>query len=127
MIRSIIKSSLYTNYRICCKRSLLNAFQALSRLPEVVLRNCTTNNNLLKYVWSLHIARRPETHLNMSILSVSAGLFLMFAFYVRILAIVSRNGTFGLKALRQLYSALQHADNNIKVLIAHTIDKDSDG
>ena len=125
MIRSIIKSSLYTNYRICCKRSFLNAFlKALLNCREVVLRNCTTNNNLLKYVWSLHIARRLKTHLNMSILSMSAGLFLMFAFYVRILAdgLTERNLRFG-KLYIDFIALFQHADNNIKMLVAHTIDQ----
>ena len=83
MIRSIIKGCLHTNNRICSQRSLENTFlKSLLNSREVVLRNCTTYNYLLKYIRCLQIARWLKAHLNVAILSVSAGLFLMFAFYI---------------------------------------------
>ena len=83
MIRSIVKGCLHTNNRICSQRSLENTFlKSLLNSREVVLRNCTTYNYLLKYIRCLQIARWLKAHLNVAILSVSAGLFLMFAFYI---------------------------------------------
>ena len=125
MIGSVIKSSLHTYYRICSQRSLLNAFlKSLLNCREVVLRNCTANYNLLKYIWSLHITGRLKAHLNMTILSVSAGLFLMLSFYIRILAnsLTERNLRFG-KLYVYFIAILQHADNNVKMLVAHAINK----
>ena len=53
MIRTIVKCSFDTNYRIGSQRSFLNAFlQTFFNCREVVLRYSTTNNNLFKYIWS---------------------------------------------------------------------------
>ena len=87
MIRTIVKGCFNTNYRICSQRSFLNAFlQTFFNCREVVLRYSTTNNNLFKYIWSFQITGWLKTHLNVTILSVSTGLFLMFTFHIRILA-----------------------------------------
>ena len=83
MIRSIIKGCFHTNYRICSQRAFQDAFlKTFFNCREVILRNCTTYNYLLKYIRCLQIARWLKAHLNVAILSVSAGLFLMFAFYI---------------------------------------------
>ena len=83
MIRTIVKCSFDTNYRIGSQRSFLNAFlQTFFNCREVVLRNCTTNYNLFKFIRCLQIARWLKAQLNVALLSVSARLFLMFACYL---------------------------------------------
>ena len=86
MIRSIIKGCFHTNYRICSQRAFQDTFlKSFFNCREVILRNCATYNYLLKYIRCLQITGWLKTHLNMTILSVSTGLFFMFAFYIRLL------------------------------------------
>ena len=125
MERSIIKSSFYANYRICSQRSFLNAFlQTFFDSREVVLRYGTTNYYLFEYIWSFQITGWLKTHLNMSILSMSAGLFLMFAFYVRVLADGLTESNLRLGKFNFYFVAFfQFADYNVEMLIAHTVKK----
>ena len=123
MERSIIKSGFYANYRICSQRSFLNAFlQTFLDSREVVLRYSTTNYYLFKYIWSFQITGWLKTHLNMSVLSMSAGLFLMFAFYVRVLTDGFTEGNLRFGKFDFYFVALfQFADYDVKMLITHTI------
>ena len=123
MIRTIVKCSFDTNYRIGSQRSFLNAFlQTFFNCREVVLRYSTTNNNLFKYIWSFQITGWLKTHLNVTVLSVSTGLFLMFTFHIRILAdsFTESNLWFG-KFDVYFVALFQFADYNIKVLISHSV------
>ena len=87
MIRTIIQNGFDADYRISSQRAFLYGFlDTFFNSREVVLRYSTTNNNLFKYIWSFQITGWLKTHLNMSILSVSTGLFLMLALYVGVLA-----------------------------------------
>ena len=124
MIRSIVKCSLNAYYRISCQRSLLNAFlKSLLNCREVVLRNSAAYDYLLKYIRCLQVAGWLEAHLDMSILSVSTGLFLMFALYVGVLAdgLTESYLRFG-KFHVYFVAFFELAYYDIKVLVAHTIE-----
>ena len=125
MVRSIIKSCLYTYNRISGKRSLGNTFlKSLFYSREVVLRNSAAYNNLLKFKRALQIAGRLKTHLNVTILAMSAGLFFMLAFHIGILAdsLTERNLRFG-KFDVYFITLFQFIYHDIKMLVTHTIEK----
>lgn len=99
MIGTIIEHSLHTHYRIGSQRSFYHrVLNTLLHCREVVLGNCAAHYDLLKYIRLLQITGRLECHLNVTVLTMSAGLFLIFCFHIGFLRIVSRNGTLGLES-----------------------------
>ena len=78
MVRSIVENSLNADNGICCKRSPSYGFSdTLLNSREEVLGNRTADNFLIEYILLFRIIGRTELHLNMSVLSVSAGLRLI--------------------------------------------------
>ena len=125
MIGTVIKSCFHTNNRIGSKRSFQNTFlKSFFHCWEVVLRNSSAYNYLLELIWCFQITGRCKTHFNMTILSVSAGLFFVLSFHIRILAdrLTERNLWFR-KLNVNLITVFQFIYNNIKMLIAHTVKK----
>ena len=123
MVGTIIKSSFNADYRVSSQRSFQNTFlKSFFNCREIVLRHCSTNNYLLKYIWCFQITGWFKTHFNMTILSVSARLFFMFAFHIRVLAngLAECNLRFG-KFNIYFVTFFQFADHDIKMLITHTI------
>ena len=83
MIGSIIQGSLHTNNRISGKRTGFNGFcNAFLHCREEVLRNRASDNTLIKFIWMIQITGRFKCHLYMTILSVSARLFLILIFNI---------------------------------------------
>jgi len=57
MIRSIIQRCFHTDYRISCKRSLAYRFlKTFFDCREIILRNCSPYDCLLKNIWCLQVA-----------------------------------------------------------------------
>ncbi len=79
MVGAIEERCLDADYRITGQRTLCTAFlYALFYCREVVLWNGTAKYLLFKDIRCLEIAGRLEGHLNVTKLSMSTGLFLMF-------------------------------------------------
>ena len=123
MIRSIIKDSLYSNYRISCKRSLQNGFlKSFLYCREVILRNCSANHFFFEYIWRLQISGWLKTHLNMSVLSMSSGLFLILGIYVRfLLNSLTECNLWCLQCDLTFISGSQLACKYFQMLVPHTI------
>ena len=99
--RNIVENCLHTNYRICSQRSSLNRLlDSFFYCREVVLRNSSAYNLLLKYIG---VSRSPagSKHLYMTVLAMAAGLFLIFCFHICILADRLAKATFGFTSLPQ--------------------------
>ena len=60
--------------------------QALFYGWEEVLWNCSANNRLFKYIWLFQIAGWFKCHLDVSILSVTAGLLFILVLHICFLA-----------------------------------------
>ncbi len=83
MVRSVVESRLHTDYRITCQRSLEHGFlKSLLNSREVVLRNRTADYRLFEDIRRIKVA---ELHLDMAVLTVSAGLLLILGVYIGIL------------------------------------------
>ncbi len=86
MVRSVIQYRFYAHNRICSHRTFENGFsKSLFNSREIVLRNSSAHNNLLKFIWFFNIPERLESHLNMAVLTVSSRLFLVLGFNIGIL------------------------------------------
>ena len=125
MVRTVVQCRFYADNRICGKRTCLyGVLKAFFHCREIVLRNRAADNLLRKFERFIKISGRLKTHFYVSILSVSAGLFLIFCFHIRFLAdgLTERNLRF---AQFQFYfvTFLQFADNDVNVLIAHAVNQ----
>ena len=75
MIRAIVEHCFYAYNGICSHRSLLHRLlNTLFYCGEIVLRNSAPDNDLVKYIRRLQIPGRLKCHLDMSVLTMSAGL-----------------------------------------------------
>ena len=123
MIGSVYQSCLQAHNRITGQRSLENAFlNSLLYSREVVSRNSAAEDSLLKYIGLLQIAGGLELPFDIAVLSVSAGLLLMFTLYLNLLAqgFTECKFRFGQSNVN-LITALKLAYHHIQLLVANTI------
>ena len=87
MVGSIVKHAVDADYRITCKRSLLDGINdTLLNCGEVVLRNGSADDFIAELIGLGLIAKRAVSHLDVTVLAVSAGLLLVLVLNVRGLA-----------------------------------------
>ena len=87
MVRTVYQGCLDSNYRISSHGAFHTAFlNTLFHCREVVFRNCATEYTFFKYIRCLQIAGGLKLHLNIAVLSVSAGLLFIFALNLHFLA-----------------------------------------
>ena len=125
MVGSVIENRLHAHYRISGQRSLRHGFlNTLFHCREIVLRNRAAYNYLLEYIRRLQITGGLEGHLYVTVLAVSAGLFLILGIHICFLlnGLPESNLRLG-KFYRYLELLLQLAHNHIQMLIAHTIEQ----
>ena len=125
MIRSVIQSRFYTDHRISGKRPFKNRFlQSFFYIREIVFRNRSADYARFKYIRCIKIVRRFKFHLNVSVLSVAAGLFLIFHIYIRIFA--DRFAECNFRCLKRdlhFISRRKFACCDLEMLISHSIEK----
>ncbi len=123
MVRAIIQDRLHAHYRISGQRSFKYRFlESLLYSRKIILRNRSAYHHFFKHERRLQISRRLKLHLNMAVLSVSAGLLLVLGIHIRIL--LQSLAECNLRRLQYnlaLISCSQLACNNLKVLVAHTV------
>ena len=123
MVGSIIKDGFHADYRISGQRSLHHrSLESLFHCREVVLRHCAADYDLFEYIWSLQVSGGFEFHLDMTILSMSAGLLLILGIHVGIFADCLTEGHLrGLQDNLCFVSGQKLADRDLQMLVAHTV------
>ena len=125
MIGSIVQDRFHAHNRISGKRSFYNRFlKPLLHSREVVLRNRAAYNAFFEDIRCIQVPGRLELHLDMSVLAVSAGLFLILHIHIGVLAdrLTERN-------LRRLQIDLHFiscgklARRDLQMLVAHAVEK----
>ena len=84
MVGSVVEVDLDTHNRITGQRSAGNAFSdTLLHCREEILRHSSAHNAFFKYVGCGVVAGRLQLDFYMAVLTVAAGLLLVFVFHVR--------------------------------------------
>ncbi len=125
MVGTVVKHRFYANNRVCSQRPAENGFlDAFFHCRKIILRHGAADYDLIKFIRFFQIAGRLKRHLDMPVLSMAAGLLLILVFHIRFLAdgFAERNFWFG-KFHFDFVFRQQFADNNLKMLIAHAIQK----
>ena len=83
MVGTIQEDCLHTHYGITCQGALLAGFlNSLFYSREVVLRNGSAENLLLKGISLIIVEARREFHHYITVLAVSTGLLLILTLYL---------------------------------------------
>ena len=125
MIGSVVQDSLDADYRISGHRACGHGISdTLLNSREEVLRDSAADNDLLEYISFVKVSGRLESHLDMTVLAVSAGLLLILGINVAVLAdrLLERDCRLAQFSV-DLILGLQLADDDIQVLIAHAVQK----
>ena len=125
MVGSVIENRLDTYNRISGHRTGTHRVRdTLLDSREEVLGDSTADDNLLEYIRSVEVSRRLELHLDMSVLAMSAGLLLILGIDIAVLADSLAERDSRLAELRlNLVLGLELADDDIKMLVSHTVQK----
>ncbi len=125
MVGSIVKDGFHADDRISGQRSLHHGIlESLFHCREVVLRHRAADYDLFKYIRSLQISGGFELHLDMAVLSVSAGLLLILGIHVGVLA--DRLAEGHLRRLQDdlcFVSGQKLADRDLQMLVAHAVEQ----
>ncbi len=123
MVRTVIQDSLHAHDRISRQRSLDHRFlHTFLDSREIILRNRTAHDFLLKHIRLLQIARRLEAHLDMTILPMSAGLLFVFVFHIRFLLDRLAERDLGIAQLDHTFVLIrQTALNDLELLVADAV------
>ena len=123
MVGAIVQNSLHAYHRISGQRALLDGFlKSLFHCGIIVLRHSAAYYLLGKFILLLQISQRLKFHLNMAVLSMSAGLLFIFIFHVRFLADSLTERNLGLAQFDfHLIFIQEPAHHNIQMLIAHAV------
>ena len=125
MVGAVVQGCLHADYGVSCQRSALNGFlDTLFHCREVVFRNGAAHNDLFEYIRRFRITGIFEAHLNVTVLTVSAGLLLIFCIHIRILADgLAERYLRACKLHIHFVFCQQLAHDDIKMLIAHAVDQ----
>src|SRR5699024_6542940 len=125
MVGSIVEDRFHSDYRVSGERSFHHGFlESLFHCREIVLRNSTANYALLKNIRRVQIMGRLKFHLDMSVLSVAARLFLIFHIHIRVLADRFAESNFR-SFQNDLYfvPCRQLARRDLKMLVSHAVEQ----
>ena len=125
MIRAVIQNSFYADHGVCRQRAFQDGIlQSFFHCREEVLRYRSAHNFLREFKRFFQIAQRGESHLNMAVLSMSAGLLLIFIFHIGIFLDRLAECHFRLRQLNLYFIFIgKSAGNHFQMQVAHTVNQ----
>ena len=120
MIRAVNKRCLEVNNRISRQNAVLNTFsQTLFNSREIVFRDSAAEDVFGKF--KIFLFAGLKLNPDMTVLTVTAGLFLVFSFNLDFFAYSLSVRNFGFEKInRNAEFCFKFAYDNVKVLLAHT-------